>query len=243
MKDSLQTLREIGEGIVGAASILPLLVLSPLLRSKMQRWGSTDQEVSALMPADGMIPDPALESTRAITIEAPPRRVWAWLVQIGQGRAGFYSYDALENLLGMDIHSSDRIVPELQRLRVGDTVPFWRGVGVAATAIVPPWALVLSGTLHGEGADDSSSRHRSAAQAGGTWVFLLEPLPGLNTRLIVRTRVAGFAPRWLCRLFLRLLEPAYFVMERKMLLGIKRRAEQSPLESSLPRLGGALSQA
>ena len=220
-----------------------LLVLSPYLRSKMQHWGATNQEASARFPADGIIAHPEMESTRAITIQAPPRRVWAWLVQIGQGRAGFNSYDALENLLGMDIHSSDRIVPELQRLRVVDAVPFWRGVGVSATAVVPPWVLVLSGTVHDAGTNGSSARPGSAAQTGGTWVFLLEPLEGLNTRLIIRTRVAGFAPRWLCCLFLRLLEPVYLVMERKMLLGLKRRAEQSRLESSLPRLGGALSQA
>jgi len=243
MNQNLPSLKDIGEGIVGAASMALLLVFSPFLRSKMQRWGATDEEASALLPADGMITHPAMESTRAITIEAPPRRVWAWLVQIGQGRAGFYSYDALENLLGMDIHSSDRIVPEFQRLRVGDTVPLWSGVGVSATAVVPPWVLVLSGAVHDAGTNGPSRRHESAAQTGGTWVFLLEPLQGLNTRLIVRTRVAGFAPRWLCRLLLRLLEPVYFVMEHKMLLGLKHRAEQSRLESSLPRLGGALSQA
>jgi hypothetical protein len=243
MKDIWRTLREIGEGFGGAASMALLVVLGPFLRSKMQRWGATEQEASALLPADGLIIHPAMESTRAITIEAPPRRVWAWLVQIGQGRAGFYSYDALENLLGMNIHSSDRIVPELQRLRAGDTVPFWRGVGVTATAVVPPWVLVLSGTVHDDPARRFSSRHESDSQAGGTWVFLLEPLPGLNTRLIVRSRVAGFAPHWLCNFFLRLLEPVYFVMERKMLLGIKRRAEQSRLGSSLHRLDGALSQA
>jgi len=243
MKGIVRIVRDIGEGLIGAASMALLVVLGPLFRSKMQRWGATDQEVAALLPADGMFTRPAMESTRAITIEAPPRRVWAWLVQIGQGRAGFYSYDTLENLLGMNIHSSDRIVPELQRLRVGDTVPFWRGVGVAAAAVVPPWVLVLSGAVHDATTRRSSGRHELPVQTGGTWVFLLEPLPGLNTRMIVRTRVAGFAPHWLCYIFLRLLEPVYFVMERKMLLGIKRRAERSPLESSLPRLGGALSQA
>jgi hypothetical protein len=190
-------------------------------RPRILHWGATPAEVGRPIAGDELIPDPISVTTRAITIEVGPERVWPWLAQIGQGRGGFYSYEWLENLVGLDIHNSDRIVPELQDLKPGDLIPFWRGAGVNAVQVEPGRVLVLAGTLtqpKGEAAEGSD--------AGGTWVFVLDAPNPEVTRLVVRSRIAKFPPVWLGVLFMRLLEPMHFIMERKMLLGIKARAEK-----------------
>ena len=105
--------------IEGGARIAAALLTAPVLRGSHNRWGATPAEVSATMPGDELVPKPKITSTRAITINAPPHEVWPWLAQIGQSRGGFYSYDALENLARCDIHSADRIIPQLQQLHPG----------------------------------------------------------------------------------------------------------------------------
>jgi hypothetical protein len=133
--------------IEGGAKIAAAILTAPVLRGPHSRWGATPAEVSATMPGDELVPKPKIISTRAITIDAPPRDVWPWLVQIGQGRGGFYSYDALENLVRCDIHSSDRIIPQLQQLDPGDLIllapagaPCFR-----VSKVQPPSVLTLVG--------------------------------------------------------------------------------------------------
>jgi hypothetical protein len=177
------------------------------------RWGATDHEIARPLPGDEIVPHPRKWSTRAITIDAPAEAVWPWLAQIGQGRGGLYSYDWLENLAGCDIHSADRLIPELQDLRRGDAVrlgpegyPAYQVVGVE-----PGRALIL-------GAHDPDMGAHS-------WVFALEPIDQQAARLIVRSR-DDYPPTLANVIIWRLItEPAHFVMERKMLLGIKQRAE------------------
>jgi hypothetical protein len=116
----------------GAARILrPTMTVGALapwvylliVRPWHMNWGATDEEVRKRLPGDDLVLHPMLESTRALTIRAPAEEVWRWLVQLGQDRGGFYSYDRLENLAGADIHNVDRIVPQMQHLKVGDFVP------------------------------------------------------------------------------------------------------------------------
>ena len=95
---------------VEVVAALPLFAATPLLRPWHSRWGATASEVASTMPGDELFPRAQFQATRAITIAAPPSAVWPWLVQVGYGRAGFYSYDLVENLVGCDIHSTDRIV-------------------------------------------------------------------------------------------------------------------------------------
>lgn len=163
-----------------------------------------------------------MQTTRAISVSAPPSRVWPWLVQMGQGRGGLYTYQWIENLLGAQIHNLDRIDPDLQRLKIGDRIrltpdPYLGripGQSYRVEAIRPEEALVM---LQGLPTGGFSS-----------WSFTLRPMGNQRTRLIVRGRTStptGLAS-WLARrVELLLLEPGYFVMERGMLRGIKRRAE------------------
>ena len=113
---------------VAASGSIAVLVLFG--RSRLLRWGATDEEVAAAQPGDDLIGDANVTATRAITIRRSPDVVWPWIAQLGQGRGGFYSYDFLENLVGCDIHSADRIVPEWQSINVGGEVNLYPGVGL-----------------------------------------------------------------------------------------------------------------
>jgi hypothetical protein len=189
------------------------------------------------MPGDGLVPHPALGYTRAITIQAPPERVWPWLVQIGQGRGGLYSFDGLENLVGCRVHSADRVLPEFQQLVVGDLIrlgpagyPCFR-----VDQVEPGAALVLVGA-------DPNPPHRAASPdcpAGtATWQWQLRPTPDTQgTRLLTRQRLS-YPPTTVMSVMWHLVEPVAFVMERRMLRGIKQRAERgSPAEPGIPATG------
>jgi hypothetical protein len=188
-----------------------------IIRPWHLRWGATDAEVAAHLPGDALVPHHDLSSTNAITIHAPVAGVWPWLVQIGQGRGGFYSYTWLENLLGCHMHNADRIVPELQALRPGDYLRLHpKGVPVRVAEVLPEEALVLAAPW---------SEHGGAS---GVWSFTLRPIDERTTRLIVRNRavyqpnlgVMGNVLMWHV-----LFEPAHFIMQRKMMYEIKRLAE------------------
>jgi hypothetical protein len=166
------------------------------------------------------------ETTRAINIEAPPEQVWPWLVQIGQGRAGFYSYDVLENAMGLDIHSADQIVPEYQDLAVGDEIAIApEGGGFTVAAIEPNHYLLLDARGDGDSEVDAAFRE---AEMASTWLFLLEARDGDRTRLIVRWRARWDLTRSLPSFLMGvMLDPIEFIMEQKMMRGIKERAERA----------------
>ena len=128
-----------------AALVAGVAAGSLLARSRQLRWGATGEELAASLPGDDLIPNPCLTATRAISIPTPPARVWPWIVQLGQDRGGFYSYDFLENLAGCDIHSAVSIVPEWQDLEVGDAVRLHPTLGLEVAIIDAPRSLVLMG--------------------------------------------------------------------------------------------------
>ncbi len=170
-------------------------------------WGATGVEVRASLPGDDLLADPGILSTRAIRIEAPASAVWPWLVQMGPGRAGAYTYDWIENLLGLSMHSADAIIPALQHIAVGDA---WRlgsrGPVLRVALVEPEQALVVR-------SDDGN----------WVWAFVLRPAAGA-TRLISRNRIATPGAPPIARALTRyLLEPGSLVMERKMLIGIRQR--------------------
>jgi len=212
----------VGDVLAGGMQVLATLVVAPVARGRYNRWGATDAEVSGPMPGDELVTAPQLGYTRAITIDAPPERVWSWLVQIGQGRGGLYSFDGLENLARCDIHSAEQVLPGLQHLDCGDLIrlgppgyPCFR-----VRQVDPPWTLVLVG------ADPKPPHEAPAADdpAGvATWQWQVRQVrDGRATRLVVRQRLTyppGLSVMW------HLVEPVGFVMERQMLRGIKERAE------------------
>jgi hypothetical protein len=177
------------------------------------RWGATDEELNIALPGDELVPDADLTATRAVTVEAGADAVWAWIAQLGQGRGGFYSYDFLENLAGLDIHSAERVVPEWQAIEVGDQVKFHPEGGMTAAVVEPERVLVLRGGMPGTPPFDFA------------WAFVVRGQPDGTTRLVVRERYRYL--RWWAPL---LVEPVGFislVMSRRMLRGIKERAERA----------------
>lgn len=207
--------------VVGATALAGYAIF---IRPWLRRWGATDEEARERLPGDDVVKQPRYQATHAVTIHAPIDRVWPWLVQIGQGRGGFYSYEVLENLVGCDIHNADRIVPEWQDLEVGDEVwlvPKDSSVRVyyQVLEVQPPHVLVLG--PHGD--------PREAIEQGlpwPSWAFVMREVGEESTRLIVRTR-HDFKPDLAGLLVNKYgMELAHFVMERKMLLGIKQRAQR-----------------
>jgi len=197
-----------------------LLAIKPWHR----RWGATDEEVERPMLGDEMVPRANFETTRAITIDTPPEAVWPWLVQIGQGRGGFYSYDWLENLTGLDIHSADQILPEHQNPKVGDVIPLEpEGSGYTIATLEPDRFLLLYTGAKGLGVLE---QFFAQADAASTWAFELVALDGKRARLIVRWRARWNLRKSLTTFLIGLpLDPIEFIMEQKMMRGIKQRAE------------------
>jgi hypothetical protein len=185
-----------------------------LARPRQLRWGATDQESDRPLPGDDLIANPDLTATRAITVHAAADQVWPWIAQLGQGRGGFYSYDALENLVGCDIHSADQIVPQWQEINVGDQVKLHPEVGLGVALVEPGRALVLRGGV---------PIGTAPPPYDFTWTFVLREQPEGTTRLLVRERYA-YTQRWASWL----VEPVAvvaFVMTQRMLRGIRDRAE------------------
>jgi hypothetical protein len=187
-------------------------------RARCLRWGASDTEVSEGLPGDELMEHADLTATRAITVDGAPEDVWPWIAQIGQRRGGFYSYDVLENLLGCDIHSAERIVPTWQSVADGDEVHLHPEVALTVAAVDPGRALVLRGGV---------PMGRTPPPYDFTWAFVLQAHADATTRLVVRERYA-YARRWAAAL-VEPTELASFVMSRQMLRGIKARAERVAL--------------
>jgi hypothetical protein len=177
------------------------------------RWGTTSAERAAPLPGDSLVPAPHYRIDHAVTVRAPAGAVWPWLAQLGQDRGGFYSYDWLERLFGDDVHNADAIVPAWQHRAPGDLVraaqPDYLGgrlgreLGWRVRLVEPGRALYLE-----------------------NWgAFVVVPVDARTSRLVVRTRGAGEPNVVLAPLGAFVFEPAHFIMERGMLLGVKRRAE------------------
>jgi len=202
--------------VVLAASAAVAVAYPLLILPWHTRWGATAAELSQSLPGDELVPQPKMVATRAISIQAPPAQVWAWLVQIGQGRAGFYSYDWLENLAGCDIHSVDRIVPELQGLEAGDKVR----MTPESSPMPPPWTVVAVDPARALILENGGP----AEIAHSSWAFILQDAAPGATRLIVRSR-GDYQPGLMNAVMWRTVEPISFVMERGMLRGLRWRAE------------------
>jgi hypothetical protein len=210
------------ESLGAAFQIAFHLAFGPFLHRRRTRWGTTDEEIARHLPGDDLVPVPTWAYNHAITIDAPRSKIWPWVAQLGQGRGGFYSFEKLENLVGCDIHNVTEIRPELQQLRVGETIRVHgKGFGPPVAIIEPGHALVLGGPPE-------------PGRSSATWAFYLFDGPRGTTRLLERGRHVvgkgiveklGFGPY--------LIDPIGFVMSRKMLRTIKRLAE-SPATDTTP---------
>ncbi len=167
-------------------------------------WGASQQEIASAMPGDGILSDPNFNATRAVTVEATPAEIWPWLVQMGYLRAGFYSYDRLDN---DGIPSADRLIPEFQHLELGDSIPLTAHDYVTVTLLEPGSTMLWEYS-----GDDTTTVF--------TWAWGLYPSGDQQTRLVTRLRYRASSLR--SRFMLDFFE---IVMMRKCLRGIKRRAE------------------
>ena len=196
------------------AKLLVILTLAVLywfpIRRWMSRWGATPSDLSRVMAGDSLLDDPTYSGTTAVIVNAPPQNIWPWLVQMGYQRGGLYSYDWLDRLFGfLDRPSATRILPGFQNLAVGDRIPLGRGPSWPVAAIEPCRALVLD--------------MRNMTGLDWVWQFGLYPIDENRTRFVSRSRVRTKAI-W-ARLLTYAIEPAGFIMTRRMLLGLKQRAE------------------
>jgi hypothetical protein len=211
------------------------------VRPRQRTWGIDPEESAKTLPGDEVIPDATVVDTRGITIAAPVERVWPWLVQMGYGRGGWYSYDRLDN----KGESSHRIVPELQHLDVGDVVPTHPGGGFRVESLEPEHHLVLlldpelmQGDEAAAGEAGGATTPRSLEATGklsdvampnfrGSWAFVLEPVDEGHTRLIERFRVHSPAAGVAQKVAMPVLGLGVFAMTRRQLLGIRERAEET----------------
>lgn len=203
-----------------------LIIYAVILRPWHHRWGATDAEVRAVLPGDNLIAASS-QVTHAITIDTPPQKIWPWLMQIGQDRSGFYSYTPLENLFGCEMPKVERLMSGWNSRTEGETVQFctpkrFKGQGYMVAAVVDPQkAFVMV-----SGPDWAALRTGNHA-AGGSWGFVLEPVDPNHTRLIARLR-GGTPPSFAGRIIgATFWDPAHFLMERRMLVTIKKLAESA----------------
>ena len=195
-------------------TLLVILALAALywfpVRRWMNRWGATPSDLTREMAGDGLLPTHTYSGTMAVVVNARPEHVWPWLVQIGYQRGGLYSYDWLDRLFGfLDRPSATRILPEFQHLAAGDRIPMGNGPSWPVAVVEPNRALVLD--------------MRGLSGIDWVWQFGLYPIDETRTQLVSRSRVRTRTLS--ARLMTYAIEPAGFLMTRRMLLGLKQRAE------------------
>lgn len=189
-------------------------------RRYYRNWGATHQECETTYPGDELAPDPAITTTQAVSIDAPAEVIWQWLVQIGQGRGGMYSYEKLENAIGLDIHNADEIRPEWQDLKVGDEIRLvpkgWMGI---KEGLALPVAQLNT--------DEYIVLREDPEQTpwNAVWSFHIVPRWTGNCRLISHSR--QHRSNWGDVIGAEVTGPVTLFMTRKMLLGIKERAERT----------------
>lgn len=185
------------------------------------KWGATVAEMNLAIPGDEIVSQPGWEYTQAISIRAPVAQIWPWLVQIGQGRGGFYSFEFLENMIGCEIYNANQIIPEFQNLQVGDSIKLHpKAPGIPVVLVESPSAI-------------ASGIHDEKMIGASSWSFLLRETDAQNTRLIARFR-SSYSPTAfniaLNRIF---VQPASLFMQKRMLIGIQQRVEGT-FRSSTP---------
>lgn len=209
-------------GLIVLVSVIGMALYRPVIRPWHARWGATDEEVSMQLPGDAIVTGEVSQTTRSIAISTSPAQIWPWLLQLGQGRGGMYSYDFIENLAGCNIHTLNAIDPALQNLQVGDAILLGPQEGLPYYQVVllePQTALVLQ------------SINATSGAPGETWGFYLIEQNSNLTRLVVRHRTPPSLDSTE-RVINAIFDPITFLMEHRMLHGIREHAEKmTPIAS------------
>lgn len=211
-----------GTVVAGAVAVAAYMAYRP----KLLTWGATEDELARSWPGDDVVPDPKWSFTHAVTIHAPAAAIWPWIVQWGYGRGGFYSYDWIDRMMGVEgLKSADRILPEFQHLAVGDTISLAPGLDLPVVLLEPERALVIE--AEGQPNDPGAPPDPTApGYMHMGWAWLLVEQPDGTTRLISRARL-DYPPSAANDLMHAFVQVGSFVMDRGMLEGIKRRVEAS----------------
>lgn len=186
----------------------------------MATWGATPQEISAPLPGDELVPVLDRQTTQAVTIRAAPAQIYPWLLQIGVDRGGMYSYDDLENLFGLNVHTLNRIDPELQQVKVGD---FWRFTPKDSAMADGPGVYVMQLDPRRGVVGCFGVASAPPPPCTGTWQLIMQPGANGTTRLILRSRTAPESP--MSGALGKVFDVVTFVMQRGMLLGFRDRIE------------------
>jgi hypothetical protein len=201
--------------------------LTLFLKPMRDKWGLKKEDTHRTFPGDELIEQPNAQFTHAIEINAAAEKVWPWIAQIGQGRGGFYSYEALENLAGLNIYNSDEIIPEFQNPKIGDVIPF--GTNDAYPLVICEQGKAMAIGL-GYDMDKNIPLDPEANFPANyfrlTWLWCVESVDEHSSRFFSRNRIV-YTPSFKNKLMFGLfMEPIVFAMDRKMCLGIKKRAEK-----------------
>ena len=167
--------------LVGGFTTVYFMVIRPW----HLKWGTTADEVDRALPGDELISNPKINATHAITIDAPIDRVWSWIAQIGQGRGGFYSYEFIEDAMGLNIHNVDQILPEVPAPQVGEQLMLSDNFGVPYAIVDAPRTLVVHGDTR-MGGGSEALKLRPGDYVDVTWGWHLEPIDDHTTRLVER---------------------------------------------------------
>ena len=226
MSERASAMRAVGVclGLAGLTAIASGLYVA-FGREPCLTWGATAEDADRVMPGDDLLTDPDIISTRAIWIDAPPSAVWPWLVQMGSGKGGVYTYDWIENIFGLNMHSADEILPQFQNRKVGDVEKLGsNGPRLRVEELEAERTMVVR-----------------SEDGNWIWAFCLYPDKEGRTKLVSRNRIVSPSASRIARAFqILVMEPGSLIMERKMLLGIKQRSEKlgSPEHSKDTQWGG-----
>lgn len=230
--------------LVGAIASLAV-TYAVVVRPRIKAWGVDPTESESALPGDDLIPEPTKTETRGLTIDAPVSQVWPWLVQMGFGRAGWYSFDAMDRRYP----SADSILPQFQTLTPGDTLPIYQGGGFEVRTVDPQNAIVLftdtaqmekqakdAGLVTQEQLEDAQAKRGQFGRGSypdfsASWAFILRPTDDGQTRLIERFRVKAQGNMPANAVMQELMSTGIVLMARKQMLGIKERAEKPRVES------------
>ena len=242
----LKTMFSFVVSVLVSLAVTGFIVYRLRLRPLQETWGIEPGETERDLPGDDAVAEPKIADTRGITIQGTPAQIWPWLLQLGYGRAGWYSYDRMDNTGS----SARHILPEFQALQAGDVIPTFPGGGFTVHAIEPERALVLyldtelikqqtAAAPSGNGAGDHAGTEPGLRAAGAmgnmsmpefraSWAIVLDPIDGRQTRLLERVRVDMPEPTGMQRLGLPFMGLGVFMMTRRQMLGIKERVETLP---------------